>query len=129
LEDALAGFTLVPNWLKLAMEQDQPVITGSRPNLPQLKPFTPLISSPSSFPPSSADPLFTMSPTPHLNLRIPGNQTDAINPANDFPDPNPKIDHDDDDEDRRYWEQEEDEGYLPEMEDDEDLEEVYRSVF
>lgn len=126
-EDALVGFSLVPNWLKTAMEQDQPTKKSStlRPTLPPKTSSASSLNSPNSIttmstPSTEATPVTPR--TPQLNLAIP--QADNFNsPKRRNSKPTQA-----EDEDRRYWEEEEDEGYWGEMEqDEEDLEEEYRS--
>src|SRR5579871_4813951 len=71
-EDALVGFNLVPNWLKMAMEQDQPVIGGAKLSHPRQYPHSPLspLSSPSSVLPTS-NQMTPLTRAPQLNLTIP----------------------------------------------------------
>jgi hypothetical protein len=124
LEDALVGFSLVPNWLKMAMEQDQnPNASSSaqKSTTANRRPYkySPL-NSPDSLLTSSNDVTPVTPRTPQLALTIPRSE--------DQPAKETQIKAED--EDRRYWE-EEDEGYFGEMEEDEqdeDLEEAYRSV-
>jgi hypothetical protein len=124
LEDALVRFNLVPNWLKLAMEQDQPVMGVKPPQTPR-NPSSPL-NSPNSVV-TSPNPNTHPIQTPYLNLTIPQGRNVKVaelQEAAEISNAKPS-----DDEDRLYWEQEEDEGYWAEMEEnDEDLEEAYRSV-
>jgi hypothetical protein len=125
-DDALVGFSLAPNWLKLAMEQDQlpsahdSSITGRR------SPYSPL-SSPNSNTNTSAQNTPVTPRTPQLNLEIPNPKGLASGPQiiRRGSKPNRQID-----EDRQYWEEEEDDGYFGEMEEEgeEDLEEAYRSI-
>jgi hypothetical protein len=127
-EDALVGFSLVPNWLKIAMEQEQPSSKSStlRTALPPKPTYSPL-DSPNSTTTStpSSDSMPVTSVTPQLNLAIP--QTGDLTSSKRR---NSKPTRAEDDDDRRYWElEEEDEGYWGEMEQDQeaDLEETYRS--
>ena len=126
-EDALVGFSLVPNWLKIAMEQDQPSSKSStlRPVLPPKPIYSPLDSPNSTTSTPSSDTMPVTSVTPQLNLAIP--QTGDLMSSKRR---NSKPARAEDDDDRRYWElEEEDEGYWGEMEQDEEanLEETYRS--
>lgn len=124
-EDALVGFNLVPNWLKMAMEQDQPVMAGVKTTQFRQQPHSPLSSmgSPNSVLPSPNQATPMTPRTPQLNVTIPLNK-DVKSPVTQEIVESSKTE----DEDRRYWE-EEDEGYWGEMEgDEEDLEEAYRSV-
>src|SRR5271170_671608 len=124
LEDALVGFSLVPNWLKMAMEQDQnpngsssaqkSTAANRRPHK-----YSPL-NSPDSMMSSSNEVTPVTPRTPQLAVTIPRSKDEPAKETQIKPE----------DEDRRYWE-EEDEGYFGEMEEDEqdeDLEEAYRSV-
>jgi hypothetical protein len=118
LEDALVGFSLVPNWLKLAMEQDQNSAAQQKSNTQRPNRYSPL-NSPVSLTTTSNDVLPVTPRTPQLNVAIPN--SNASNQNSEL-----KAE----DEDQRYWE-EEDEGYFGEMDEDEpdeDLEETYRSV-
>lgn len=124
-EDALVGFSLVPNWLKMAMEQDNHRPT-SAPRPSSLGPATyATMPSPASTvsTPNETRPVTPRIPQLHLAIPLgkelisaPPEKLDAA-----------KLEREGDD-DRRYWE-EEDEGYWAEMdeEEEEDLEEAYRS--
>ena len=124
LEDALVGFSLVPNWLKMAMEQDQRPNSSSSAqkstSLPNQRPhkYSPF-NSPDSLMSSSNEVTPITPRTPQLNLTIPRSKDEAATETQIKPE----------EEDRRYWE-EEDEGYFGELDEDEDedLEEAYRSV-
>lgn len=123
-EDALVGFNLVPNWLKMAMEQDQPIMAGVKSTQIRQHPQSPLspLSPVNSALPSSNN---TTPVTPHsqqLNVTIPQNKAVKTLVSQNIIGLSRT-----EEEDRRYWE--EDDGYWGEMEeDDEDLEEAYRSV-
>ena len=125
LEDALVGFSLVPNWLKMAMEQDQnpnASPAAQKPTPANRRPHgQSTLSSPDSLRSSSNDVTPVTPRTPQLHLTIaPGKEQ-----------PTTKKPLKPEDEDRQYWEEEEDEGYFGELdedEQDEDLEEAYRSV-
>lgn len=122
----------MPNWLKLAMEQDQHSGQSSaaaayksashRPSH-----FSP-INSPDSLMTTSNDASPLSPRTPQLNVTIPQSRNLISDVQNNTNTTKPDLDNNDDDQ--RYWE-EEDEGYWGEMEEaeqDEDLEEAYRSV-
>jgi hypothetical protein len=109
------------------MEQDQPTPKSStlRPTLPPKTSSASSLNSPNSIttmstPSTEATPVIPR--TPQLNLALP--QAEKFNsPKRRNSKPTQA-----EDEDRRYWEEEEDEGYWGEMEqDEEDLEEEYRS--
>jgi len=123
LEDALVGFSLVPNWLKTAMEQDQNTShssNGSKNTTQRPSRYSPL-NSPDSLMTTSNDQSPLTPRTPQLNVSIPKTE-ESIDTK--------KTETKPEEDDRRYWE-EEDEGYWGEMEEDEqeeDLEETYRSV-
>ena len=120
LDDALVGFSLVPNWLKLAMEQDQNSTAQQKSNAHRPNRYSPL-NSPDSLMTSSNDVSPVTPRTPQLNVAIPNTK--------EHPSSNQNNESKKQDEDQRYWE-EEDEGYFGEMDDeqDDDLEETYRSV-
>jgi hypothetical protein len=125
-EDALVGFSLVPNWLKMAMEQDQhPHTSVAKRTTLRSEESGQLNSPPSSTMTSNVTtPASPRLPQLHLSipkkkelLPLPGKLGAA------------KLEREEDD-DRRYWE-EDDDGYWAEMDEqehDEDLEEAYRSV-
>jgi len=119
LEDALVGFSLVPNWLKMAMEQDQNTTAQQKSSANQSNRYSPL-NSPDSLLSTSNDASPLTPRTPQLNVAIPNTkQLESSNENNES-----KTE----DEDQRYWD-DEDDGYWGEMEeDDQDLEETYRSV-
>src|SRR5271169_3346472 len=112
LEDALVGFSLVPNWLKMAMEQDQnpnasssaqkSTAAGRRPHK-----YSPL-NSPDSLMGSSNEVTPATARTPQLALTITRSKDQTAKETQIKPE----------DEDQRYW-KEEDEGYFGEMEEDE----------
>lgn len=120
IEDALTGFSLVPNWLKMAMEQDQqPNQSGTQKTAQRrLYKYSPL-NSPDSIMSSSNDASPVTPRTPQLNVAIPQNEESTKE----------RSDEKQQLEDEAYW-AEEDEGYFGELEqdEDEDLEEIYRSV-
>jgi hypothetical protein len=127
-DDALVGFSLVPNWLKMAMEQDQhsghsSAAAANKSASQRPSRYSPL-NSPDSLMTTSNDTSPLSPRTPQLNVKIPHSNnlvSDAQYNANES---KPELENDD------YWE-EEDEGYWGEMEEeeqDEDLEEAYRSV-
>lgn len=117
LEDALVGFSLVPNWLKMAMEQDQNPTAAQKTNPNRPRKYSPL-NSPNSL--TTSNDTSPVTPrTPQLNVTIP-KATEKLSSS--------EKESNSEDEDRLYWE-EEDEGYWGEMEEDEqdeDLEETYR---
>ena len=126
-DEALVGFSLTPNWLKMAMEQDQ--LPSAAPNAynTRPKPYSPLSSPNSDLNPSAQNTPATPR-TPQLNLEIPkpkelGSGAPLKRRGSK---PNRQAD-----EDRRYWDEEEDDGYFGEMEEEgeEDLEEAYRSIY
>jgi hypothetical protein len=127
LDDALVGFSLTPNWLKMAVEQDQ--LPSSTPNTyhRQSKPYSPL-SSPNSEISTSAQNTPAIPRTPQLNLEIPKPKEVISNAPLKSRGSKPNRQAD---EDRRYWDEEEDDGYFGEMEEEgeEDLEEAYRSIY
>lgn len=115
LDDALVGFSLVPNWLKMAMEQGQNTNQSSRTRSNTNR--SSLLSSPDSLTTTSNEASPATPQNSQLNIKIP--QTQEV--QNDL---KPE------EEDQRYWE-DEDEGYWGEMEEDEQdeaLEEAYQSV-
>jgi hypothetical protein len=120
IEDALTGFSLVPNWLKMAMEQDQhPNQSAGAQNTVTRRPYkySPL-NSPGSVVSSSNDVSPITPRTPQLNVVISQNEESTKEKSNE---------QEQQTEDDAYWA--EDEGYFGELEDeDEDLEEIYRSV-
>lgn len=121
LDDALVGFSLVPNWLKLAMEQDQNSATQQKSNSQRPNRYGQL-NSPDSLMTTSNEASPVTPRTPQLNVTIPNTKEPVSS--------NQTIESKADDDDQRYWE-EEDDGYFGEMEEyeqDEDLEETYRSV-
>lgn len=124
-DDTLVGFSLAPNWLKLAMEQDQ-LPSSSAPNS-RTKPYSP-VSSPNSNLSTSPQNTLATPQTPHLNVDIPNPKGLVSSPqfTRRGSKPNRQAD-----EDRKYWEEEEDDGYFGEMEEEgeEDLEEAYRSIY
>src|SRR5579859_2989166 len=124
-DDTLMGFSLTPNWLKMAMEQDQ--LPSSLANNSRTKPSSP-ISSPNSNP-SISDQSTPITPrTPHLNVDIP--KPKELDQSPQFTRRGSKHNRQAE-EDRRYWEEEEDDGYFGEMEEEgeEDMEEAYRSIY
>lgn len=123
LEDALVGFSLVPNWLKMAMEQDR----NSQQHSATQKPNDQgRLHSPDSMMTTSNEATPVTPRTPQLTLTMPKTKELASSPQKEAESQRQEQE----DDDRRYWE-EEDEGYFGEMEEgeDEDLEECYRSVF
>jgi len=127
LEDALVGFSLVPNWLKVAMEQDHNTnnsSTGQKSSEHRPHRYSPL-NSPDSLMTTSNETSPATPRTPQLNLTIPKSKDHVSSPQD-----NEEKMAADEAEDQRYW-AEEDEGYWGEMEEyerDEELEECYRSV-
>ena len=122
IEDALTGFSLVPTWLKTAIEQDQhPNQSGAQRTARQRAyKYSPL-NSPDSIV-SSSNNASPMTPrTPQLNVSVPQNQESTKDNKSD--EKQQQL------EDEAYW-ADEDDGYFAEMEadDEEDLEEIYRSV-
>jgi len=120
------GFSLTPNWLKMAMEQEQSPSSAANAITSRPKPYSPL-SSPNSVLSTSAQDTPTTPRTPHLNLEIPKTKELETSPQlkRRGSKPNRQVD-----EDRQYWEEEEDDGYFGEMEEEtEDLEEAYRSIY
>jgi hypothetical protein len=126
LEDALVGFSLVPNWLKMAMEQDRNSQQPSTAQKININDPHGRLHSPDSLMTTSNETTPVTPRTPQLMLTIPKTKDLVSSPQNKTE--SQKQEQEDDD--RRYWE-EEDEGYFGEMEEgeDEDLEECYRSVF
>ena len=129
-DDTLVGFSLAPNWLKLAMEQDQlPSASANNSSMPRRNPYTPPLSSPNSNVSTSAQSSPVTRRTPQLTLEFPAPEelASAAGPQikRRASKPNGQAD-----EDRRYWE-DEDDGYFGEMEEEgeEDLEEAYRSIY
>ena len=122
LEDALVGFSLVPNWLKLAMEQDR----NSQQHSAAQKTNDARLHSPDSLMTTSNETTPVTPRTPQLTLTMPKTKELASSPQKETESQR----QDQEDDDRRYWE-EDDEGYFGEMDEgeDEDLEECYRSVF
>jgi hypothetical protein len=127
-EDALVGFSLVPNWLKLAMEQGQHPTSMPRRSTPHRDGNRPM-PSPSSTE-STSNVTTPLTPrVPQLNITIPSDKILLPSPQMQDKFAAAKS-HREGDEDRRYWE-EEDEGYWAEMDEEqqeEDWEEAYRSV-
>jgi hypothetical protein len=119
IEDTLTGFSLVPNWLKMAMEQDQHSnqTQKSAPRRPYK--YSPL-NSPDSVVSSSNDASPITPRTPQLNVALPQNEESTKEKSEQKKE---QV------EDEEYW-AEEDEGYFGELDEDEDedLEEIYRSV-
>ena len=109
------------------MEQDQqtsPLSTSQKSSARQPPRYSPL-NSPQSLLTSSTATTPATPRIPQLSVAIP-KTNDVDSPAEDKEKPSLE---DDDEDDRRYWD-EEDEGYWGELEEDEDedLEECYRSV-
>jgi len=121
IEDALTGFSLVPTWLKTAMEQEQHLNrSGAQRSADQRSSKYSPLNSPNSIVSSSNDASPITPRTPQLNISVPLNEEST---KNSKPDEKQQL------EDEAYW-AEEDEGYFGEMDadEDEDLEEIYRSV-
>lgn len=120
IEETLTGFSLVPNWLKMAMEQDQHSNQSTQKSAPR-RPYkySPL-NSPDSIVSSSNDASPITPRTPQLNVALPQNEESTQEKSGQKEE---KV------EDEEYW-AEEDEGYFGELDEDEDedLEEIYRSV-
>jgi hypothetical protein len=130
LEDALHGFSLVPSWLKLAMEKDQ---NGNNANKYQerrsVQRYSPL-NSPDSIITSSGEPT-PENRVPVIGIPIPSKTIVTINPPEEEK-TSAAVEEVETtaEDDARYWD-EEDEGYwgeLEEEEQEEDLEACYRSV-
>src|SRR5271156_6114586 len=107
-EDSLVGFSLVPNWLKMAMEKDGNVQNKSNGIRP--KRYSPL-NSPDSIISSSNETTPQTPRTPQLNVTIPKSHDIVSAQKEDIT----KEEVQNEEEDRRYWE-EEDDGYFGEME-------------
>jgi hypothetical protein len=120
IEETLTGFSLVPNWLKMAMEQDQHSNQSAQKSAPR-RPYkySPL-NSPDSIVSSSNDASPITPRTPQLNVALPQNEESTKEKSGQKEE---KV------EDEEYW-AEDDEGYFGELDEDEDedLEEIYRSV-
>jgi hypothetical protein len=110
-DDALHGFSLVPHWLKIAMEKHVPV-----ESVMKVRPSSSL-QSPNESAPTNGRPVSLVVDIPQKETHPPSSEASSKTVSAE-------------DEDRRYWEEEEEDGsYLATMEDDdEDLEECYRSV-
>jgi len=108
------------------MEKDQNGNVPNKSNGIRPKRYSPL-NSPDSIISSSNETTPQTPRTPQLNVHIPKSH-DIVSAQKEDP---AKQEVQNEEEDRRYWE-EEDDGYFGEMEDhedEEDLEEAYRSVF
>jgi hypothetical protein len=125
LEDALHGFSLVPSWLKVAMEKDQNGNSTSTQRYQDSQHRYSPVNSPESIVTTSSETTPNSIRVPELSVPVPKkgvfNTSEAV--EKDQVEKNAE-------DDARYWD-EQDDGYWGEMEgeeQEEDLEECYRSV-